>query len=89
MRYPVAGLFFLIVAFMLFIGFAVGSYLLENVDDAFDDKRAELDDDFGRQLDLLKNAFGFIGVLCLLVAIAIFVLDSLADEPEEYWRGPE
>ena len=87
MRWPAAGLFFIILAFTLFIGFAIGSYILGETKDMLDEHREGLSADYGHELTLISNAFGFIGVLCLGIAIVIFIWDAMADEPEEYWQG--
>lgn len=88
MRFPSAALFFLIASFIFFCIWAVTSYLLSTVSDAI----TPLSTDFmsssqGSFITLLPIAFGIICIVFFLVGILlIFVLDSLADEPEMYWR---
>ena len=88
MRFPLAALFFLISSFIFFCFWAFTSLLLSSVGDAL----TPLSTDFmsssqGEFITLLPTAFGIMCVLFFLVGILlIFVLDSLADEPEMYWR---
>ena len=88
MRFPVAGLFFLITSFLIFIGVVYGSMLLGTVSDAFENDRDDLDATFGEELDSIEIAFILIGIFCLVMGIVLFVYDAMADEPEEYFRGP-
>ena len=88
MRFPLAALFFLIMSFIFFCAWAVASALLSAVSDAI----TPLSTDFmassqGSFITLLPTAFGIICALFFIIGVLlIFVLDSLADEPEMYWR---
>jgi len=87
MRFPIAGLFFLILSVLLFIGWVVGSILLGATNDALEAERAGLDSHFGDELDAILSAFGVLGVFSLGLGLVIFIYDAMADEPEEYYRG--
>jgi len=88
MRFPLAALFFLIMSFIFFVSWAVSSYLLSAVGDAITPLSASfMASTQGEFITLLPTAFGVICALFFLIGILlIFVLDSLADEPEMYWR---
>ena len=88
MRFPLAALFFLVMSFIFFCIWAVTSYLLSTVGDAISPLSTEfMSSSQGSFITLLPMAFGIICALFFLIGILlIFVLDSLADEPEMYWR---
>ena len=88
MRFPLAALFFLITSFIFFVSWVVSSYLLSSVGDAITPLSASfMASTQGEFITLLPTAFGVICALFFLIGILlIFVLDSLADEPEMYWR---
>ena len=88
MRFPLAAMLFLISSFIFFVSWAVSSYLITTVDDALSPLSTGFSTSgFADVVTLLPWAFG---ILCAIFFIAgillIFVLDSLADEPEMYWR---
>ena len=89
MRFPLAALFFLIMSFIFFASWAVSSYLLSAVGDALTPLSAGfMASDLGQYITLLPTAFGVICALFFIIGVLlIFVLDSLADEPEMYWKG--
>jgi len=88
MRFPLAALFFLISSFIFFIGWAVSNFLLTSIVDAMTPYATDLGEaSYTNLLTLLPTAFGIMCALFFIVGIIlIFVLDSLADEPEMYWR---
>jgi len=87
MRFPTAALFFLVAAFIFFAFFAISSLLLTSVDEALDNVDSGMSSDYHTIKDLLPTAFGIIGAIFFVVGIVlIFIMDSLADEPEYYWR---
>ena len=88
MRFPIASLIFLLTSFPIFIGIVFGSLLTGTVADAFEDERDGLDARFGEQIDNIQIAFILIGIFCLIMGIVLFIYDAMADEPEEYFRGP-
>lgn len=84
MRFPLAALMFLIAAFIFFVLYAVGSLLLTEVSDALSPTATSEAADL---ITLISTAFGIISVVFFVAGILlIFVLDSLQDEPEMYWR---
>jgi len=88
MRFPLAALFFLIMSFIFFVMWAVSSYLLSTVSDAITPlSPAFMASTQGGFITLLPTAFGVIcGIFFITGILAIFIMDSLADEPEMYWR---
>jgi len=85
MRFTLASVFFLIAAFIFFIMWAVSSFVITEVGDALDD--TGLDSDYQGIKTLLSTGFGIIAAIFFVCGILlIFVLDSLADEPEMYYR---
>ena len=87
MRFPLASVFFIIASFIFFAIFAVSSLLITEVGDALDAIDDDLGGDYPYIVQLLPTAFGIIAAIFFVVGILlIFVLDSLADEPEMYWR---
>ncbi len=84
MRFPIAALFFVILSFIFFVIYATGSKLLTAVSDAL---LPTAPTGAGSIITTLQNAFGIIAAIFFIVGIVlIFVLDSLAEEPEQYWR---
>jgi len=88
MRFPIAGLFLLISSFIFFIFWAVSSFLLGEVGAAMGPYAEQLTtDNYGNMLNLLPWAFGIICAIFFVTGIIlIFIMDSLADEPEYYYR---
>jgi hypothetical protein len=88
MRFPLAALFFLVTSFIFFVSWAVSSYIISAVDDALTPLSTGFStSNFSELVTLLPTAFGIICAIFFIVGIfLIFVLDSLADEPEMYWR---
>jgi len=87
MRFPVAALFFICAGFIFLATFAVGSLLIDEIDTAFDNEKPNLDSSFTDTLTLLKDAFGIISAIFLVTGVLLaFILQSLSDEPEYYYR---
>lgn len=84
MRFPTAALFLVIAGFMFLAFFGVGSLLLSEMDDALDP--TGLDSQFSYEIDIIITAFGVISAIMLGLAVVVFIVDSLSDEPEMYWR---
>jgi hypothetical protein len=86
-RFSIAALFFLISSFIFFISWAVSSLLLNEVYNALSPYSASLGSEYSGLITLIPYAFGIIAAIFFVCALLfIFVLDSLADEPEMYWR---
>ena len=85
MRFPVAALFLVVAGFMFLAFFGVGSLLLSSMDDALDP--STVDAQFSYEVDIIIAAFGVIAAIMLVLAVVVFVMDSLSDEPEYYWRN--
>ena len=87
MRFAIAAILVVIAVFGFFVGYGVCSYLLSSVytslepfADALSSSNAKDD------MILISSAFGIICAFILVMIIVVFVLDSLSDEPEMYWR---
>ena len=91
MRFAITAILFIIAVFSFFIGYSIGSLLITSVGDALDplgdDLTASSETSFDAISILISTAFGIICAIIVVMIIIIFVLDSLSDEPEEYWRG--
>ena len=88
MRFPLAALFFLITSFIFFVSWAISSYIITAVDDALTPLSTGFStSNFSNLVTLLPTAFGIICAIFFITGILlIFIMDSLADEPESYWR---
>ena len=84
MKFPVAALFLIIAGFMFLAFFGVGSLLLSEMDDALDP--TGLDGQFSYEVDIIITAFGVISAILLVMAVVVFVVESMSDEPEYYYR---
>jgi len=84
LRFSIASLFFVCLSFIFFVLWAVFSMFLDEIYNALSPTAP-----VGAMatLDLLPYAFGVICAIFFVTALLfVFVLDSLADEPEMYWR---
>lgn len=86
MRFPTAALFLVIAGFIFLAFYGVGSLLLSETSDALLADSADLDPQFGYQITIIIAAFGVVAAVMLVMAVVVFVIDSLSDEPEYYWR---
>ena len=86
MRFPVAALFLVIAGFMFLAFFGVGSLLLSEMKEALEANDDDLDSQFNYEVDIILAAFGVIGAIMLVMAVVVFVVESLSDEPEYYYR---
>ena len=89
MRFPIAALLFIVLSFIFGIMWAVTSLLVNTVEDAMLPYASELaTSDASNIITLLPWAFGIICAIFFVTGILlIFVLDSIADEPEYYYRS--
>lgn len=87
MRWALATIFFIIAVFGFFVGYAVGSLVLSEFDDALRPHADKLSTtNASDNMTLLKSAFGVIGAIIFVVIAIVFGMESLSDEPEQYWR---
>lgn len=88
MRFPLAALGFIFASFIFFVAWAVSSYLINETKDAMTPLATELGSaEYSSMITLLPTVFGVICAIFFLVGILLlFVLDSLSDEPEYYYR---
>ena len=85
MRFTLASVFFLIAAFAFFIMWAVSSFVITEVGDSLDD--SGFDSQYQGIKTLLSTGFGILAAIFFVAGVLlVFVLDSLADEPEMYYR---
>ena len=84
MRFSIASLMFLISSFIFGVFWAVISYLHDQINTALSGFTTANSQNI---IDMIQTGFGIICALFFIVGILlIFVLDSMADEPEFYWR---
>jgi uncharacterized protein with PQ loop repeat len=87
MRFAITAVLFIIAVFSFFIGYSVSSYVLDQVHTALEPFANELStSNANDDMTLICTAFGIICSLVIVLIIVIFVLDTLSDEPEMYWR---
>ena len=87
MRFPTAALYFLVASFIFFVFFAVSFFLITEVNDALDPFDVGYGSTYDNLITLIPSAFGIIAAIFFISGILlIFILDSLADEPEMYFR---
>ena len=87
MRFPLAALFFIVASFIFFICFAVSFFLMDAVSTGVSSIDSGLPAEYQAIKTLLPSAFGIIGCIFFVSGLLlIFILDSLSDEPEMYWR---
>ena len=81
MRFPLAALFFVISAFIFFCYWVFSSLIVNTVADALPSSQAD------HIIGMIPWALGIICAIFFVCGlVAVFVLDSLADEPEYYDR---
>ena len=86
MRFPLAALYLVIAGFMFLAFFGVGSLLLSEMEEALEANDDGLDNQFNFQTDLIISGFGLISAILFLLSFLVFVIESLSDEPEYYYR---
>jgi len=87
MRFPRAVIALIIASFIFFISWAVMTRVLTEMETGLDTYSDHLPRDYTDTVDLLKNAFGILCAVFLVFGIiGFFFLESMADEPEDYYR---
>jgi len=86
LRFPTAALFLVIAGFMFLAFFGVGSLLLSEMEEALEANDDNLDGQFNYEVDIIITAFGVIAAIMLVMAVVVFIVDSLSDEPEYFYR---
>ena len=86
MRYPTAAILLIVTGFIFLAFFAFGSLLISETGDALVANSDGLDPQFGYQVSIVTTAFGIIGAIMITLAVVIFFVESLSDEPEYYYR---
>lgn len=86
MRFPAAAIFFVIACFIFFVLWAVSSFFIAETVGVMSPLADQLEtDNYSNMLGMLQWAFGIICAIFFVSAIiAVFVLESLSDEPEYY-----
>jgi len=87
MRFPIAAVGFIAASFVFFIMFAACTLIMTEINDAVE----PLDDDLGAtyedEMNLIPTAFLIIGCIFFVSGILIiFIMESVSDEPEYYYR---
>lgn len=90
-RFPLAALAFIVAGFIFLLCFGVGSKLLTTVDEGLEKGISQLEADSQTKVnsivDLIVSAFGIISAVFFVTGILLFfIMDSLSDEPEYYYR---
>jgi len=92
MRFPIAALFFIILLFVAFCGYAVSSFMLGTMQDelitASDTLTANSKTMFLNEMNLIQLGFGVAMVMFFILIIVVFVVDALRQEPETYYPPP-
>jgi hypothetical protein len=87
MRWAIAAVLFIIAIFGFFVGYAVSSLVLNEFKDALDPHAAKLSGTEATDtMILIQSAFGIICSISFVLIVVVFVLDSLSEEPEYYYR---
>jgi len=91
MRFPLAAVGFIIAGFLFLAFFGFSHLVLSEVDDALDPHISLLESEsqtkMNNLISLVTTAFGIIGAIFFVVGIIlIFLLESLGDEPEYFYR---
>jgi Na+/proline symporter len=87
MRFAVTAVLFIIAMFSFFIGYAVSSFVLDSFYDALEPHANQLSTSNAKDdMILIKTGFGVICSFISVLIIVVFILDTLSDEPEMYWR---
>jgi len=89
LRFPLAALYLVIAGFMFLAFFGVGSLLLSEMEEALEANDDGLDNQFNFQTDLIISGFGVISAILLVLSVVVFVIESLSDEPEYFYRRRE
>ena len=89
MRFAVTAILLVVAVFSFFLGYGVCSYLLSQVSSNLSLYTGPLGSDaasFTAEVSLISGGFGIICAFIITLIVGIFVLDTLSDEPEMYWR---
>ena len=87
MRFTTTSIMFIVAGFIFLAFWGFSSLLIDEVGNALDDVDDNLPTDYTEIRNLLPTAFGIIAAIFFVCGIIlIFVLDSISDEPEMYYR---
>ena len=91
MRFPIASLVLVAVAFILLISYLIGGFILHEFGSelnthANNTMGAYEEGMFNDEVSLLINGFGFASFALFVIAGVVFVVDCLRKEPEYYER---
>jgi len=91
MRFPLAAIGLVVAGFLFLAFWGFGSFLITETDNALDNVMNNLEPssqtEVNGYISLLTTAFGVIAAICFVSAIIlVFVLESLSDEPEYFYR---
>jgi len=91
LRFPLASMFFVILTFVFFGGYAVTSFLLTTVGDEMGDVASgTLTGDplamYNSEISRVQDAFGLASLMSLLLIVISYIVDSLRQDDQEYLR---
>lgn len=87
MGFPRAAIVFITLGFAFLIIWAACSRIMTEIDTAVEPLDDNLGSTYEDQMNLLPAAFGIISAIFFVTGIImIFVMESLSDEPEYYYR---
>ena len=87
MRFAVTAILLIVAVFGFFLGYGVSSFLLGTFYNALEPHASLLSSTNAKDdMLLISSGFGIICAIAIVMIIVVFVLDSLSDEPENYWR---
>lgn len=90
MRWAIAAVLFVIAIFGFFVGYAIGSLLITDIYTSLEPHGNQLTagsaTGYFNIATLLRAGFGIICAIVFVVITLIFIMDSLSEEPEYYWR---
>ncbi len=95
MRFALSSLILVAVTFILFVIYAVMSFILWAVEDELTPLASNLDVTsqamFLNEIAQIKLAFGVCFVILFVITIIVFIVDNLRTEPDSYtrWRKYE
>ena len=91
MRFPIASLVLVAVAFILLISYLVGSFILHEFGSELNTHANNTmgsyeEGMFNNEVSLLINGFGFVSLLLFIIAGVVYLVDCFRKESEYYER---
>lgn len=87
MRFAITAILVVIAVFTFYVGYSVCTFLLSSIYNSLEPFALTLSSSNAiDDMKLISGAFGIICAFIVVIIIVVFVLDSLSDEPEMYWK---